>query len=517
MDRMRTARPIGARARLAGLLAALAGALALGAATAETAAADGFACRGSALRVDALVAGIGADAEPVVANDGSDPCAADARTLVMLPDALRSLVSAGAAQATTAADGQGASAAGRLENATLLSAIATGITLDAVEAEAGYRCVDGTAVPYTAGQVVGLRVLGASIADTAAPTELDVALDVLLTRVSLARLTLNEVTTTPTSVTRTGARLRVAASIDLGLLSVIGLDRVVDALLGRLLGTDIAIGEARASLVGDPCAASAPEPPGPGPTDPGPPTPPGPGPGPGPTGHSPPPPGPGARATVGALPPGCIATHRHGYFINASSAPLGRRRLLFHATTDSAAGTIRLATRLGRGRLGAVAYRLDGRVVARGPRATLRFAQLRRTGRHTLQVTARAGGRRARITRAFRYVDYVDVDCDGREVVGPLAAKVVRVGGARITIAPEVPRTIQGTEKLRFVVRSSRRHALSRVHFALDGRAVRNHLRSVAFTGRQLRADGTQTLTVRLVPRRGRPVTVRVPFRTARV
>lgn len=579
MDRTRGSGASRARRRVAGALAALAGALSLGAVMAEAAAADAFACRGSALRADALVAGIGADAEPVVANPAGDPCAADARTAVTLPDALRSLASAGVARATTAADAGGASAYGGLTDASLLSAIAGGITLDAVEAEAGYRCVDGAAVPYAAGQVVGLRVLGSRVADTAARTELDVALAVPpLASVRLATLTLNDVTVTPTSVTRTGARLAVAPTIDLGLLRLIGLDAVVDALLGGLLGTDIVIAEARASLTGDPCAARAPEPPPPpppGPSDPTPEPPVDPGLRPPVIDDGPPPRtpltdatilyhatdagvtlecrldggpwaactgrsayrdlalgehcfdvrarrgdrvGPAIRHcwTVVALARGCTASYRHGYFINASSTRIGDRRLLFHATTRSADGTIRLATRVGRGRLGPVAYRLDGRVVARGPRATLRFAQLSRTGRHTLQVTARAGGRRAMIKRTFGYVNYVDVDCDGREVVGRLAPRVVRAGGARIAIVPQVPRTIQGTEKLRFVVRSSRRHALSRVHFALDGRRIRNHIRSIALTGRQLRADGMQTLTVRLVPRRGRAVTVQVPFRTAR-
>jgi hypothetical protein len=77
-----------------------------------------------------------------------------------------------------------------------------------------------------------------------------------------------------------------------------------------------------------------------------------------------------------------------------------------------------------------------------------------------------------------------------------------------------VPHEVRGTDKLRFLVVSLRRHALRAARFRLDGRTVRQHAREAALTAGQLATDGVQTLTVTLVPQRGRAVTLRIPFRT---
>ena len=100
--------------------------------------------------------------------------------------------------------------------------------------------------------------------------------------------------------------------------------------------------------------------------------------------------------------------------------------------------------------------------------------------------------------------------CPGRRVVGRIAPLRRIVGGVRVTVRAEVPRTIGGVNTLAFTLRQ-RGGRLRAVRWALNGRP----LRRPALRAAQLRADGgRQTLTARLVPRAGRAVTVRVAFRT---
>lgn len=565
MDPIRTS-PRRGLARLVVALAALAAALTVGAAGAQTASADGFECRGSAIRVDALVATLGLDAEPTVANAPGAPCAAQENTLLTLPNALSGVVRAGVSEASTTAGAGAVTARGAIKDAVLLQLLGGGIGVGAVEATAGYQCVAGAPVARAGGQIVGLTLFGRAIANTSDPLTLDLAVDLRLPLVPVIRLgsiALNETRTTATSVTRTALRVSVAPSIDgLGLLGP-----VLDGLLGSLLGADVVLGEARAALVGNPCPPVAPPP-----------------------GRVPEPPvdpalrapvvddGPPARTpltdatlryhstdanvtlecrldgrpwaacngrsdyrdlalgqhcfevrarrgdgvgpttrycwTVVALPTGCVASYRHGYFVNAGNAALGRRQVVFHATSRD--GRLLLTTRSARGVLKRVEYSLNGTRVATGARHEIPFAQLDRGARQSLRVTVTGNGRRGTITRSFRYVNYVALDCEGREVVDGIAPRTVTVGGQRVRIRPQVPNEIRGTAKLRFFVQPARRHSLRAVAFALDGRALRNHLRSAVLTAPQLKAGGTQTLTIRLAPRVGKPKTVRIAFTTNR-
>lgn len=564
MDLIRTSR----RPRIgrwpAFALAALVAALTFAAIGAQAASADNFTCRGSALRVDAP---LGLQVEPTLANDANDPCAADSNTLLLLPEVLNGVVSAGVSEARTTSDASGVSARGAITDASLLSLLGGGVGVTAVEATAGYQCVNGVASPQSGGQIAGLSLFGRPVADTSSPLTLPLAIDLgipLVPVVRLGSISLNQTTTTPTTVTRTALRVTVAPSID-GLPL---LDPLLGGLLGRLLGADIVLGEARAGLVGNPCPPVSeppvvPRTPTEVPVDP-----------------SLRPPviddGPAPRTpltdatllyhatddnvtlecrldggawspcngrstysglslgqhcfdvrtrrgnsaspttrycwTVVALPAGCVATHNHGYFVKAGNTALGRRQAVFHATSRD--GRLLLSTRSAPGVLRQVGYTLNGSKLTGGPSLVVPFAQLSRTAPQSLKVNVSGNGRSGSITRNFRYVNYVALDCEGREVVDGIEPRSVTVGGSRVTIKPDVPTEIRGTTKLRFFVQPVRRHSLRAVGFALDGRPLRNHLRSAVLTAGQLKADGDQTLTVRLAPRRGAARTVTITFRT---
>lgn len=98
-----------------------------------------------------------------------------------------------------------------------------------------------------------------------------------------------------------------------------------------------------------------------------------------------------------------------------------------------------------------------------------------------------------------------------RRLVGRIAPRTVTVGGLRVRIAATVPRTIAGSAAIRFRLTQRGRGRLKAVRWTLDGRA----LRGAAVAATLLRADGrVQTVAVRLVPSRGRAVTVRFRIRT---
>jgi len=578
MDLNAVRRPLRAGRAFALALLALAAAIAVVATGAPAASADTFSCRGSALRVDATALGLGADAEPVVANPANDPCAAQDRRLVTLPAALSAVLDGGVAEASTAgtADG-GVSSRGAVTGVSVLGLLAGGIGVTATEATAGYQCVAGSPVAQSGGQVVGLTLFNQPIPDTSQPTTLDLTVDVLLARVRIGQIALNQTVTTPTSVTRTAVRISISPNLDLGLLGPI-LNPTLNALLRDLLGADIVLGEARAGIGGNPCPPVTPPPgeprtppqeeprtPQENPVD---------------TTIRPPviDDGPAERTpltdatiryhatqrgvtlecrldggawaacdgrsdyrglalgrhcfevrarrgdgvgpattycwTIVALPKGCTATFRHGYFVKAGNAALGRRQAVFHATSRD--GKLLLTTRSARGVLRSVVYRLNGKRIARKAKHTIPFAQLDRNAPQVLKVAVRGNGKRRTITRTFRYVNYVALDCEGREVVDGIAPRTVRVGGTRVTIQPAVPNEIRGTTKLRFFVRPARRHALRAVSFALDGKPRREHARSAVLTAPQLKAGGSQTLTVRLAPKKGAVKVVRISFRTVK-
>jgi hypothetical protein len=225
--------------------------------------------------------------------------------------------------------------------------------------------------------------------------------------------------------------------------------------------------------------------------------------------------GPSAQAcwTVTQLAPGCTAGFHHGYFISASAATLARRQVVFHATSDGVAGRVSLRTRTSV-KDARVTYKLDGKALGTRATTTLAFSQIDRTRSHTLTVEVAAGGRRTRITRHFKYVSFVAVACGGRTVIGRIAPRTARLGGARVTISAQVPKEISGTTKLRFLVKASKPHLLRAAHFTFAGKALTQHALSAALTTQQLSANGSQTITIELVPVRGRSVTLRIAFRT---
>lgn len=225
--------------------------------------------------------------------------------------------------------------------------------------------------------------------------------------------------------------------------------------------------------------------------------------------------GPAAQScwTVTQLAPGCTAGFHHGYFITASAATLARRQVVFHATSDGVAGRVALSTRTSVH--GArVTYRLDGKPLSSHASTTLTFAQLDRTKSHTLTIDVTAAGHRARITRSFRYASFVAIACGARTVVGKIAPRTVRVGDGKVTISAQVPEQISGTTKLRFTVKPSRPGVVRAARFTFAGKALTQHALNAALTAQQLSASGSQTMTIVLVPTHGRPVTVRIAFRT---
>ncbi|HST42421.1 MAG TPA: fibronectin type III domain-containing protein [Conexibacter sp.] len=104
--------------------------------------------------------------------------------------------------------------------------------------------------------------------------------------------------------------------------------------------------------------------------------------------------------------------------------------------------------------------------------------------------------------------------CPGRRVVGSIAAVRRTVGGGRVTVRATVPGVIGGAETLQFGLTQRGGAKLRAVRWTLGGRALPTPLLPAAL----LRADGgAQTLAVRLTPRRGPAVTVRISFRTRAV
>lgn len=104
--------------------------------------------------------------------------------------------------------------------------------------------------------------------------------------------------------------------------------------------------------------------------------------------------------------------------------------------------------------------------------------------------------------------------CPGRVVVGRIAAMKRTVGGVRVQLRAARSSVIGGSEPLRFTLSQRGRARLKGIEWKLGARP----LRAPSLTAVQLRADGgQQTLSVRLVPRRGRAVTLRVVFRTRAV
>jgi hypothetical protein len=209
-----------------------------------------------------------------------------------------------------------------------------------------------------------------------------------------------------------------------------------------------------------------------------------------------------------------VATRYSAFFIRSASARINGGVAYFHATNRDTHAIV-LRTFAGRDAVARVSYRLDGRVLSQARRAVLDTASLSRTGTHTLAVTIAGHGRAATITRTFRFRRYSTL-CQARRVVGAIGRAHASVQGARVTVQAIVPPTIKGGAKLRFVVSATHLNRLRGARFFLNGHALHGqHPMNAGLTAPQLASDGRrQTLTVRVIPRHGLPVTLHLRFRT---
>jgi hypothetical protein len=213
------------------------------------------------------------------------------------------------------------------------------------------------------------------------------------------------------------------------------------------------------------------------------------------------------------LPTGCVATRYDGFFIRAAAVRINDSVAYFHATAQSG-HEIALRTIAGRDAVQRVSYRLDGRALSRERHTTLDTATLSRAGTHTLTITIDGHGQTATITRLFRFRRYPTL-CQARRVVGTIRRAHASVQGAGVTVQAIVPPTIKGGAKLRFVVSATHANRLRRARFFLNRQELRGqHAMNAGLTAPQLERDGWQTLTVRITPRHGRPVTLPLRFKT---
>jgi hypothetical protein len=180
-----------------------------------------FSCRASAARI-ALAGGTVPTIEPFIANGADAPCLADTEN-VLTPTTVGPL-SVNAVNVTTVITSSDAGASSTVTNPTVtLGGLV--VHADVLSAAAGYRCVNGTAQPFTSGQVVALTIDGHTIA-------IPPGTNVTVPLGPLGTLVLNQVLTSSTAVVRRAVALVTP------------------------LGT-IIISEATADLSGTPCASSA--------------------------------------------------------------------------------------------------------------------------------------------------------------------------------------------------------------------------------------------------------------------
>jgi hypothetical protein len=202
-------------------LVSLAAPLAFAAAPASAASSDHFTCRASALRVRAPPALSLLNAESVVANRQSDPCASDRGAIANAPAALSGLLSTGVATATTTSESASGSATAELTNLTTL-----GLSLDHATASVRYGCSGATATPVATSNVVDLRDADGMPITTSGPVSLPGG--------GIADVELNRTMTTATSVSRQAVQITVLTRAG--------------------AGTQIVIGQASAGISGNPCA-----------------------------------------------------------------------------------------------------------------------------------------------------------------------------------------------------------------------------------------------------------------------
>jgi hypothetical protein len=210
-------------------LAAMAASIALAAAGPASAAGDRFSCRASTARVILLGS---APLEPVLANDANDPCKSETRSGT--PPQSGGAVSVGAAQAQTVGTPTQGSASARVADVgvnlgpTLLP---LQIAVEGINAQSSYFC-QGTTLAFAGGsQVAAISINGAKIAIPDPTAPLDIDLGPILT------VHLNQ-----TVVSHSGDLTEVTK-------------RAV-FIESKLLATQIALGEARAGVAGNPCVGA---------------------------------------------------------------------------------------------------------------------------------------------------------------------------------------------------------------------------------------------------------------------
>jgi hypothetical protein len=213
------------------------------------------------------------------------------------------------------------------------------------------------------------------------------------------------------------------------------------------------------------------------------------------------------------LPKGCVATHYSGFFIRAAGVRINSSVAFFHATTLRS-GDLGLRTIASRNAIDSISYQVDGRVFSHERHATLNTATLSRSGSHTLTITIAGNDQTRTVRRRFRFRKYTTL-CRARRVIGTIEPARATVQGANVTVRAIVPPTIKGGAKLRFVVTATDARRLRRARFFLNGNELRGqHAMNAGITATQLDSDGWQTLTVRITPRHGRPVTLPLRFKT---
>jgi hypothetical protein len=183
-----------------------------------------FSCTASALRVNLL----GGTLEPLVANPSDTPCQDDSRGLVG-PINLGPISINGVLTARTDSTPAGAHAEAAVTKVAIGAAGIPAISADVLTSSTDANCKDGNPSFSSSGEVVNVRIGTTVIAIPAnqAPVVLNIPL--------VGTLYLNEVVTTPTSITRRALRL--------------------DTLL-----LDVVIGESKSNVEGKPCEAQPPPP-----------------------------------------------------------------------------------------------------------------------------------------------------------------------------------------------------------------------------------------------------------------
>ena len=184
-------------------------------------AADGTfsSCRASATSVVLLG---GAPLEPTVANAPGSPCVAEVRSTGT--PSTGGTLALGAASAETTISANRVTADARLTDVGVNLLLLLNVGISAANAQVGYTCANGVPVAGAASQIAGITINGATlnIVDPTKPATIDLG--------PIAKISLNQTTVTANSITQRAI--------------------VIES---ELLATRIVIGEATASISGNPC------------------------------------------------------------------------------------------------------------------------------------------------------------------------------------------------------------------------------------------------------------------------